>query len=395
MVDGRPNGRTNIQHSFLFLSCVVFLASVVRIIDIPKIIQSNGISNNLRSVGITNMATTSAATTPPTTMNYSVLEKQNAATADAIINIYSSSSEFLTLATAEGDAILVRDKEDAEKLRAGIEYSTTRGVIDADFVPEPYVEIDASGKSSEYVCDTIIGYMEAAAEIKTEDVGSVVVICGLSGTGKGTAVTRLSERLSNTQQVVSWSNGNIFRSLTLLAVTWCEQNLPNGTFDPRLALTDQNIASFLYMLTFEPFHNNNNNNNQYDTRIHGLGLDLLVSDIQNTILKQPKISMNIPTVAEKTQGEVIQFAANAIEIMSRGGVTILLEGREATVDYIRTPMRFALTFSDETLIGKRRAAQRLGAAALGMLVAGSGVTEEEVKVVLDRELAKLLLEIEN
>eukprot|EP00555_Chaetoceros_dichaeta_P002826 CAMPEP_0198250430 /NCGR_PEP_ID=MMETSP1447-20131203/1630_1 /TAXON_ID=420782 /ORGANISM="Chaetoceros dichaeta, Strain CCMP1751" /LENGTH=325 /DNA_ID=CAMNT_0043935269 /DNA_START=213 /DNA_END=1190 /DNA_ORIENTATION=- len=322
----------------------------------------------------------------PTTVKYEVLEKQNAATSDAIINLYSSSSDFNGLAKVEGDAILARDQEDAEKLQVGIDYSKKRGVIDPNFVPEPYVEIDVLGKSPEHVCDTIIGFM--AADTKTDDVGSVIVICGLSGTGKGTAVARLSERLSTTHQVVSWSNGNIFRSLTLLAATWCEQNLPNGTFDATQALTDQNLASFISMLTFDKF------DGKFDTRIHGLGLDLLVSDIQNTILKQPKVSKNIPTVAEKTQGEVILFAANAIQIMSEGGVTILLEGREQTVNYVRTPMRFTLTLSDETLIGKRRAAQRLMAAALGGDLT-HGSTEDEVKNVLDQELAKLLLEIDN
>jgi len=326
---------------------------------------------------------------PTTTVKYDVLSKQNAATSDAIINLYSSSSDFNSLAKVEGDAILSRDEEDAEKLQVGIDYSKKRGVIDPNFVPEPYVEIDVLGKSPEDVCDAIIGFMEED-DAKTDDgVGSVIVICGLSGTGKGTTVARLSERLSTTRQVVSWSNGNIFRSLTLLAATWCEQNHPNGTFDPTQALTDANLASFISMLTFEKV------NGTYDTRIHGLGLDHLVSDIQNTILKQPKVSKNIPTVAEKTQGEVILFAANAIKIMSEGGVTILLEGREQTVNYVRTPMRFTLTLSDETLIGKRRAAQRLMAAALGCGELKEGSTEEEVKVVLDEELDKLLLEIDN
>mmetsp|Transcript_4892 Transcript_4892/g.5674 ORF Transcript_4892/g.5674 Transcript_4892/m.5674 type:complete len:379 (+) Transcript_4892:112-1248(+) len=364
-------------HYYVILFLII--AVVARnFIFVPKSIHNKSSSSNLRSTSF-NMET-------PTTVKYEVLEKQNAATSDAIINLYSSSSDFNGLAKVEGDAILARDQEDAEKLQVGIDYSKKRGVIDPNFVPEPYVEIDVLGKSPEHVCDTIIGFM--AADTKTDDVGSVIVICGLSGTGKGTAVARLSERLSTTHQVVSWSNGNIFRSLTLLAATWCEQNLPNGTFDATQALTDQNLASFISMLTFDK------SDGKFDTRIHGLGLDLLVSDIQNTILKQPKVSKNIPTVAEKTQGEVILFAANAIQIMSEGGVTILLEGREQTVNYVRTPMRFTLTLSDETLIGKRRAAQRLMAAALGGDLT-HGSTEDEVKNVLDQELAKLLLEIDN
>jgi len=50
--------------------------------------------------------------------------------------------------------------------------------------------------------------------------------------------------------------------------------------------------------------------------------------------------------------------------MGADGLVVLLEGREQTVNYVRSPHRFTLTLSDESLIGKRRAAQRLMAAAL-------------------------------
>jgi hypothetical protein len=40
---------------------------------------------------------------------------------------------------------------------------------------------------------------------------------------------------------------------------------------------------------------------QFDTHITGLGLDVWVSEVENTELKTPKVSKNIPTVAEFTQ----------------------------------------------------------------------------------------------
>lgn len=52
------------------------------------------------------------------------------------------------------------------------------------------------------------------------------------------------------KQVVCWSNGNIFRSVTLLAVTWCEQQDDCHGFDPAKALTKENLASFVGMLEF-------------------------------------------------------------------------------------------------------------------------------------------------
>ena len=81
-------------------------------------------------------------------------------------------------------------------------------------------------------------------------------------------------------------------------------------FDKEKALTKENLASFMDMLSF-----GKNEEGQYDTRIQGLGLDYYVSKVQNTELKSANVSKNIPTVAEVTQGEVITFAAKAVDIL--------------------------------------------------------------------------------
>ncbi len=189
--------------------------------------------------------------------------------------------------------------------------------------------------------------------------------------------------MSAENKVVCWSNGNIFRSVTLLAATWCELELPDGEgFNAEKALTKENLESFMKMLSFGKF------NDKFDTKISGMGLDLLISEVQNTVLKEPKVSKNIPTVAKVTQGEVINFAAAAIEVMSKDGIVILLEGREQTVNYVRTPLRFTLVLSDESLIGKRRAAQRLMAAALAEVE--EDASESAVKETLSSELKKML-----
>jgi hypothetical protein len=73
---------------------------------------------------------------------------------------------------------------------------------------------------------------------------------------------------------------------------------------------------------------------------------------------------SVQSVAEQTQGEVILFANAAIAKLRKAGMTILLEGREQTLDYIKTPYKFRLILSDSALIGKRRAAQLLVASVL-------------------------------
>ena len=309
--------------------------------------------------------------------------KQNAETSNAIIDHWKDNDLFLKLAQQEGDSTIARDREDGVKLQKGIDFAKSKGIIDPNYVPEPYIEVDVLGKTPTTVADEILSNIPSG----DADTGSVIVLCGLSGTGKGTTVAKLRQKLEDDQgkKVVSWSNGNIFRSVTLLAVTWCEQQPgSDGSFDKEMALTKENLASFMGMLSFGKF------NGTYDTRIQGLGLDLLVSQVQNTELKSPKVSKNIPTVAEVTQGEVILFAAKAVETMGQDGLFVLLEGREQTVNYVRTPYRFTLVLSDESLIGKRRAAQRVMAAAVSKV--SETATEEEVGKALDECLKEMTVE---
>ncbi|KAL3816152.1 hypothetical protein ACHAXA_001639 [Cyclostephanos tholiformis] len=324
-------------------------------------------------------------------LTYEILMEQNATTTDAIIDHYSSSSDFVLLSESEGRDILQRDDEDATKLRLGIDIAMAKGVLDPNFVPEEYIAIDVLGKSPCDVADEILEIVRRGrrdGEDGSGGGGGVVVLCGLSGTGKGTTVATLQEKLTkeDNKRVVCWSNGNVFRSVTLLAVTWCEmQDECDGKFDPERALTKENLASFMGMLEFGKF------NGKFDIKICGLGLDLLVSEVQNTALKAPKVSKNIPTVAEVTQGEVVLFASDAIAKMGEDGIFVLLEGREQTVNYVRTPLRFTLTLSDMSLIGKRRAAQRLAAGALGEV--GAGASEEDIAMALDGQLAKMVMEV--
>merc|ERR1719199_2252563 len=98
---------------------------------------------------------------------------------------------------------------------------------------------------------------------------------------------------------------------------------------------------------------------KFDTAIKGYGLDLKVSEVANTVLKEPKVGKNIPTVAKLTQGEVVKFAGGAADQMRADGMNVLMEGRAQTLNYVRTPHRFELTLPDPIIIGQRRAAQRM------------------------------------
>lgn len=281
-----------------------------------------------------------------------------------------------------------RDNEDDSKLAKGIAFAQQKGVLDPKHVPQPYTQIDVLGKTPEEVATTIITQVQEKSKETNKTKGSVVVLCGLSGTGKGTTVSKLKEKMeASGQKVVCWSNGNIFRSVTLLAATWCElEGL--AEFDPDKALSKDNLQDYMTMLSFGKFKND-----KFDTRIRGLGLELYVADVQNTTLKESKVSKNIPTVAEFTQGEVVLFAAKALQTLAQDGWVVLLEGREPTVNYVPTPHRFTLMLSDETLIGKRRAAQRLMGAAVKELTDDDS-SDDVVSQKLEQLLVQMTDEIE-
>lgn len=68
-------------------------------------------------------------------------------------------------------------------------------------------------------------------------------------------------------------------------------------------------------------------------------------------------------------------------------LVVLLEGREQTVNYVRSPYRFELVLSHPELIGQRRAAQRIMAMAMNdpmvaSVVESSNVTNDMVETAI-------------
>merc|ERR1711920_809795 len=111
-----------------------------------------------------------------------------------------------------------------------------------------------------------------------------------------------------------------------------------------------------------------------------------MGDIKLTKLQA--VAKNIPTVAEVTQGEVINFVQGALDIMAASGKNVLVEGREQTLNYIRTPHRFELVLKNPNIIGEQRASQYIGAVANDELKGKTAPSEDDIKAALDRALAK-------
>merc|ERR1719486_314725 len=143
-----------------------------------------------------------------------LLERSDDSTSNAIIQAFDQDAMFSTFSQQEMDGILGRDAGDAEKLAAGIRKAVAKAVVEAEPPVEPTTKINVAGKSADTVAAEITSKLGSAAS-----TGCVLVLQGLSGTGKGTTVAKLQEVLP---KCVSWSNGNVFRSITLLSVTYCE-----------------------------------------------------------------------------------------------------------------------------------------------------------------------------
>jgi len=303
-----------------------------------------------------------------TALTQELILQQNSVMTEAIIEAYGSNEAFQTVSARLCKEIVDRDNEDGVKLQSGIQIGIDKGVLAADVVVEPITQVIVTGLTADEVAASIITSLGDAPS-----KGCVMTLQGLSGTGKGTTVNKLKEKLPNAQ---TWSNGNLFRSYTLLAVTKAEQD--GKTLEEMLK--PEILASFAEMLTFDKF------DGKFDVKIEGLGLKYFVSEVQNTVLKESKVGTKIPTVAEVTQGEVIKFVQGALDKMAASGINVLVEGREQTLNYIRTPHRFELVLKDPAVVGKRQAALVMGAKALPLVKDKEGA---EVKAALDTALAGL------
>ena len=185
------------------------------------------------------MADAAASSSEGPHLTWALLQQQNADTSAAIIEALDGDETFLAASEVQAKAIRQRDEEDDEKLAKGIKAAIEKNVLPADLVPEEYKEIDVLGKTPDEVANAIIADVGEAAK-----TGCVIVMCGLSGTGKGTTVARLRELLPNAQ---TWSNGNIFRSLTLLCARWCAKESESRGEPVAIteALTPENLATFM------------------------------------------------------------------------------------------------------------------------------------------------------
>jgi len=277
-----------------------------------------------------------------------IIKREDDVTTNAVIDCFRNNAQFLEQSRKVTNEIMQRDMEDAAKLQKGIDAAIESGVLEK--IEEPkYTQIEVIGKSADEVAQSIIN--------QCDKNGCVIVLCGLSGTGKGTTVKKIMEKVKNS---MTWSNGNIFRSLTLLTKAYADKN--GKTVQQVVDEEESVLEKLMESLTFAKFEGKG-----WDTKIENeeLGVGpMYVNEVKNTDLKSPAVATNIPTVAGKSQALVVKYVDTAVKQLGDNGFTVLVEGRQATVNYVNTQYRFNLVLNDTSIIGQRRMAQRMVGEAL-------------------------------
>lgn len=301
-----------------------------------------------------------------------LLETGDNLACSAIASIFRLDETFQMLVKRETEAVQQQDAEDSEKLAAGVEMAVAKGMISASLPVKPVCTIDITNLPPSAV---VVQILEQLGDAVME--GSVITLQGFSGIGKNLVLSQLREDMPN---AVCWSNGDIFRALTLLAMSSCDQRGEQFNVD---VLTPELLKDLMRCLKFTMV------NGTCSVEIDGFGHKSCISEVSNTLLREPQVQKNVPKVAKLTQGEVIKFTGAAVSVMCNHGMNVLLQGRSQTLDYVDTPYRFELTVSAcPSAIGTRQAAQRMIRASLNRLLS-QDPSPEDVQSALRAELAPL------
>merc|ERR1712100_621641 len=120
----------------------------------------------------------------------SVIKQQDSETSNAIIQALAGVLEFSKLSEETTKEIKQRDADDDDKLAQGIKLAIDKKVLPSDHKTAPVTKVDVMGKSADDVAAEII---KALGDAPSK--GCVMTLEGLSGTGKGTTVAKLKEKL--------------------------------------------------------------------------------------------------------------------------------------------------------------------------------------------------------
>lgn len=251
-----------------------------------------------------------------------------------VSDFLTGTAEFEKISSYELQLLNLRDEEDREKLRKGIQISIANNIIRELSVNPRWTTIFVDNKSPEAICDEILTLVDSTKK------GITLTICGDSGVGKGTLVNHLEQKLPH---CIKWSNGDIFRLITYLVCQQIDKKELDETDVSQLDL--KKIIELIKI---------NKENRIYITSKNNI---LYLDDIKNGLLKEHYININLPTVAKFSQGEVV-FIANSYLKKNENSI-VLVEGRKETLNYLNSDYLFELKMENNEKLGRRRASQKI------------------------------------
>jgi len=251
-----------------------------------------------------------------------------------IIDLLQGMELFEEISHRELELLEQRDQEDSYKLKEGIQIAMDKGVLRELKQKPRWIPLPVDGKLPQEILDEMMN------DLSFDKPGRVIAICGDSGVGKGTLVETLLTAIPDSDK---WSNGDIFRIFTYLAL--------QQEADPAEALNR------VPEMDFTELSKNIILETDSDIQVYLEGKTLPLDSIKNGLLKETAINRSLPSVARYTQGEVIAIVNRYLSINQRKH--LILEGRKETLNHIHADYRIELLLENKEILGKRRAAQKL------------------------------------
>ena len=273
----------------------------------------------------------------------------------AIIAILDQDRVFRSLAVSELRDLTKRDNRDNKELRKGIWYNVRHDDLPVSVQHKQWQEVTVDSKDPQAIVNDIM-----ASVPSTRDV--IVVISGDSGIGKSTIAEELRALIPGS---TIWSNGTIFRAITFLYTDQAGDD--NRKVNQ---IMTKAVSSIARSLSIKP-------NGSITAENCGR-----TQTIETAQLHQPIIDKHVPHVARYCQGPVIRLTNQFLSHHENEG-SMIVEGRKASLTYIDATVYIELKISDRTMLGERRAAQRVLHGLEGLPVQDESVRSLVAKVERD------------
>ncbi|MCP4177141.1 MAG: hypothetical protein GY756_05180 [bacterium] len=248
-----------------------------------------------------------------------------------LIDFLKENTNFNLFAQNESKKIKRRDYEDSQLLKKGIEIALQNG-LKKNNKEKNWIPVNVDNKTP----NEVVKGINCIVQLQP---GMILAISGNSGVGKGTIVKTIQ---SGNNNCLIWSNGDLFRSITYLS----RQMYPELIKDKKYNL-----------IPYEDITKSIQISNGGVISIFDKDKLTDINEIKITKLKNRDIENILPEIAMNSQKIVIEKVNALFERNTK--LIILLEGRKETLNLIQSDFQIELSTSEENIIGKRRAAQKI------------------------------------